>query len=123
MYSLAWLDLSAGPVTLAVPETRGRYYPLPLYDAWTNVFAVPGTRTTGSGAGEFVIVGPGAHGEVADGVERIDAPTNLVALMGRTQVNGRDDYPAVHAVQAGSVSGGYSSMVTTVSRPACRRVR
>lgn len=101
LYSLAWLDLSAGPVTLAVPETHDRYYLLPMYDAWTNVFAVPGTRTTGSGAAEFVIVGPDGHSEVPDGVERIDAPTNLVAIIGRTQVNGRDDCPAVHAVQAG----------------------
>ncbi|MFD5061792.1 DUF1254 domain-containing protein [Streptomyces sp. NPDC058394] len=101
LYSLAWLDLSAGPVLLSVPETLGRYYLLPLYDAWTNVFACPGTRTTGSGAGEFALVGPGWQGELPDGVQRIDAPTAMVAVIGRTQVNGVPDYPAVHAVQAG----------------------
>ncbi|MFD4693251.1 DUF1254 domain-containing protein [Streptomyces sp. NPDC058463] len=101
LYSLAWLDLSAGPVFLSVPETLGRYYLLPLYDAWTNVFACPGTRTTGSGAGEFALVGPGWQGELPDGVQRIDAPTAMVAVIGRTQVNGVPDYPAVHAVQAG----------------------
>ncbi|MEU8619150.1 DUF1254 domain-containing protein [Streptomyces sp. NPDC048623] len=101
LYSLAWLDLSAGPVRLSVPETRGRYFLLPLYDAWTNVFACPGSRTTGSAAGEFAVVGPGWRGELPDGVERIDAPTSMVAIIGRTQVNGASDYPVVHAVQAG----------------------
>ncbi|MFJ7964088.1 DUF1254 domain-containing protein [Streptomyces sp. NPDC096324] len=101
LYSLAWLDLSSGPVRLSVPETRGRYFLLPLYDAWTNVFACPGTRTTGSAAGEFALVGPGWQGELPDDVERIDAPTSLVAIIGRTQVDGVQDYPAVHAVQAG----------------------
>lgn len=101
LYSLAWLDLSAGPVRLSVPETRGRYFLLPLYDAWTNVFACPGSRTTGSSAGEFAVVGPGWAGELPDGVARIDAPTSMVAIIGRTQVNGAADYPAVHAVQAG----------------------
>ncbi|MCX2180664.1 DUF1254 domain-containing protein [Streptomyces sp. SKN60] len=101
LYSLAWLDLSAGPVRLSVPDTRGRYFLLPLYDAWTNVFACPGSRTTGSTAGEFALVGPGWAGELPAGVERIDAPTSMVAIIGRTQVNGVADYPAVHAVQAG----------------------
>lgn len=101
LYSVAWLDLSAGPVQLSVPGTPGRYYLLPLYDAWTNVFACPGTRTTGSGAGEFVLVGAGWQGELPHEVERIDAPTAMVAIIGRTQVNGAHDYPAVHAVQAG----------------------
>ncbi|MFF1359590.1 DUF1254 domain-containing protein [Streptomyces sp. NPDC058297] len=101
LYSVAWLDLSAGPVLLSVPETHGRYYLLPLYDAWTNVFACPGTRTTGDGAGEFALVGPDWEGELPDGAQRIDAPTSLVWIIGRTQVNGVHDYPAVHAVQAG----------------------
>ncbi|MEU8782477.1 DUF1254 domain-containing protein [Streptomyces sp. NPDC048637] len=101
LYSIAWLDLSAGPVQLSVAATPGRYFLLPLYDAWTNVFACPGTRTTGHGAGEFALVGPGWQGELPEAVERIDAPTALMAIVGRTQVNGAQDYLAVHAVQAG----------------------
>ncbi|GAA5613156.1 hypothetical protein Spla01_04324 [Streptomyces platensis] len=101
LYSMAWLDLSAGPVRLSVAATPGRYFLLPLYDAWTNVFACPGTRTTGSGAREFALVGPGWQGELPEGMERIDAPTSLTAIVGRTQVNGVRDHPAVHAVQAG----------------------
>jgi len=47
LYSAAWLDLNAEPIILAVPEMGRRYYTMPLLDAWTNVFAAPGTRTTG----------------------------------------------------------------------------
>ena len=59
LYSLAWLELSDEPVVLSVPEMGERYYLMQLVDAWTNVFAAPGTRTTGNGKGDFAMVGPG----------------------------------------------------------------
>ena len=67
LYSLAWLDLTAGPVILHAPDTDDRYYMLPLLDMWTDVFANPGKRTTGTDAQDFVITGPGYTGELPDG--------------------------------------------------------
>jgi hypothetical protein len=99
LYSLAWLDLSRGPVVLGVPEMGDRYYLFQLLDMWTDVFAVPGTRTTGRGAGRFAIVGPGWSGTLPADVTRIDAPTATVWLIGRTQTNGPGDFANVHAVQ------------------------
>jgi hypothetical protein len=58
LYSAAWLDLSQGPWILQVPDEHGRYYLMPMLEAWTDVFADPGTRTTGTGADQFAIVGP-----------------------------------------------------------------
>jgi hypothetical protein len=99
LYSTAWLDLSREPVVLAVPEMGKRYYLMQMLDAWTNVFAAPGTRTTGSGAGAFLIVGPGWKGTVPPGVRTIAAPTNLVWILGRTYTAGAHDYDAVRALQ------------------------
>jgi len=99
LYSSAWLDLSKEPVVLSVPDTRGRYYLMPLMDAWTNVFASPGKRTTGTQRGNFVITGPGWEGPLPKGMKQIKSPTAMVWLIGRTQANGKKDFPAVHRLQ------------------------
>jgi hypothetical protein len=100
LYSAAWLDLSQGPWILQVPDEHGRYYLMPMLEAWTDVFADPGTRTTGTGAEEFAIVGPDWHGELPPGIEQLQSSTNLVWIIGRTYCNGTpEDYAAVHAIQ------------------------
>ena len=101
LFSSAWLDLTKGPVILSVPDTGGRYYLLPMLDMWTDVFASPGKRTTGTNAGNFAIVPQCWNGTLPPGTTRIDSPTPYVWIVGRTQTNGTNDYTAVHKVQDG----------------------
>jgi hypothetical protein len=86
---------------LSVPATD-RYFMLPIMSLWTDVFAVPGTRTTGANtARDFLLVGPLWQGTVPAGLEVIRSPTRYTDIIGRTKADGPADYDAVHKVQAG----------------------
>ena len=101
VYSIAQLDLSAGPVVLEVPDTDGRYYVLQFVDAWTNNFAYVGHRATGTKAGSFLLLPPGEERTGGDGAPVIRFPTAVASIVGRWAVKGEDDLPAVQALQAG----------------------
>jgi hypothetical protein len=101
LYSLSWLDLTQGPVVISVPDTHGRYYLLQLLDMWTDSFAEVGKRTTGTGPSDFAVVEPGWQGELPQGLQRINAPTPFVWVIGRTRTDGPQDYNAVHQIQDG----------------------
>jgi hypothetical protein len=100
LYSSAWIDLSKEPYVLSIPEMQGRYFLFPMLDGWTNVFQVPGKRTTGTHAQTYAIVGPGWTGQLPAGVKEYRAPTNLVWILGRIYCNGEpQDYDKVHQIQ------------------------
>ena len=96
---------------MSVPDTGGRYYLLPMLDMWTDVFASPGWRTTGTQAQTFVVAPSEWRHGVRDSLieefrlpkdtQRIDAPSPHVWIIGRIKTDGPPDYDAVHKIQAG----------------------
>jgi hypothetical protein len=111
LYSVAWLDLTREPVVVSMPDTKGRYYLLPMLDMWTDVFAAPGWRTTGTQAQHFLVAPAGWRPDLRErlveefrlprDIQRVDAPTSHVWIIGRTKTDGPQDYDAVHDIQAG----------------------
>ena len=99
LYSIAVLDLRAGPLALTVPDIPDRYHAYQLLDAWTESFAYVGTRATRGRAGTWVITPPGWDGEPPTGTEQIEATTPLVFLLGRFLVDDEADIPHVLALR------------------------
>ncbi|MDF1762148.1 MAG: DUF1254 domain-containing protein [Oleibacter sp.] len=103
LYTSGMLDLSKGPQLLDIPVVSDHYILFALLDAWTNNFAGFGTQTHKDEEidkkGHYAIVGPDWMGDVPSGYEKIPSTTNLVWIIGRTEVKGKDDIPAVNAIQ------------------------
>jgi hypothetical protein len=110
LYSSAFLDLTQEPVVVSVPDTNGRFYLLPMLDMWSDVFASPGWRTTGTQAQTLLVTPPGWRPDLGDRfidefklpkeTQRIEAPTSYVWIIGRTKTDGPPDYEAVRTIQA-----------------------
>jgi hypothetical protein len=100
-YSFALLDLRAGPVVLTVPEVTGRYYVMQFEDlvGYNELFI--GSRATGAASGSYLLVGPRWDGDVPDGfASSFRFETDLVFLIGRTQLLGPDDQQELAEVMA-----------------------
>jgi len=100
LFTTAFFDVGKEPWVLSHPDMGNRYFLLPMLDGWTEVFAVPGSRTTGGGAQTYAITGPGWSGSLPTGVKELKSPTCIVWLIGRIYCAGTpEDYVAVHKIQ------------------------
>jgi len=100
LYTTTWLEVGKEPWVLSLPDAHDRYYLFPMLDAWTDVFQVPGKRTTGTGPQKYAITGPGWKGKLPEGVKEYKSPTSIVWLLGRIYCTGTtEDYAAVHKMQ------------------------
>jgi hypothetical protein len=99
LYSAAWVDTAKEPIIFSVPDTQDRYYLMPMLNYWTDVFASPGSRTTGTGAGNFAITGPNWSGKLPDGITEMKSSTRWVWIVGRIACTGSSDYENVWKLQ------------------------
>lgn len=103
VYSFIWMDLRAEPIVICVPEgEKSRYYSVQLVNLYTYNFGYIGSRTTGNGAGCYMIAGPSWSGDKPEDVaEVIRSSTEFGFANFRTQVFGPSDLENAKAVQAG----------------------
>ncbi len=100
LYTYGFLEVTEEPYVLSLPALGDRYALFPMLDGWTDVFEVPGKRTTGTEAQTYAITGPGWTGTLPDGVTELKSPTGLVWILGRIYCTGTpEDYAAVHKLQ------------------------
>lgn len=102
-YSWLGMDLRAEPLVLTVPAIEpARYFSIQLIDLYTHNFDYIGTRTTGNGAGSYLIAGPHWKGELPAGVTKvIRSETELGLALYRTQLFNPGDLENVKRIQAG----------------------
>ena len=102
-YSFVWMDLRAEPIVLSVPAVDAkRYYSVQLCDGNTYNYGYIGTRTTGSEAGDYMVVGPDWKGTTPPSIKKVFRSSTQLSLAGyRTQLFSPDDLDNVKKVQAG----------------------
>ena len=102
-YSLLWLDLRSEPYVLSVPVVeKKRYYSLMLNDGNTFNYGYIGSRATGNGSGDYLVVGPSWNGQVPSEIKKVFRSSTQFSLVAfRTQLFNPKDMPNVVKVQSG----------------------
>lgn len=111
--TIGWLDLSQDAQVLHVPDFAGRYYSVQFTDPFNVDFAYVGTRTTGTQAGDYLIMGPGWQGTVPSGMKQISSQDNSVLVVVRVLVYSDSDlstaYDLSKQIQLSPLSGWQAS--------------
>jgi hypothetical protein len=124
-YSMALLDLRAEPFVVCVPEMeKARYYDVQLVDLYSDNYGYIGSRTTGNGAGCFLVAGPDWQGETPPGIKKVfRCETQLSLVVFRTQLFNPADMDNVKKVQAGYKAQPLSAFLKTPAPPAAPEIK
>src|SRR6266550_3768920 len=123
-YSFVWMDLRAEPIVLSVPAMDPkRYYSVQLCDGNTYNYGYIGSRSTGSEAGYYMVVGPDWKGATPPGIKKVfQSSTQFSAVAYRTQLFNSEDMPNVVKVQSGYKSHPLSTYLKQPAPPAAPAV-
>ena len=123
-YSFMWMDLRAEPMVLSVPAVeKTRYYSVQLIDGNTYNYGYIGTRSTGTGAGDYLVAGPGWNGKTPAGIKKVFTSTTPFSIaVFRTQLFNPGDMPNVEKVQAGYKARPLSAFQKRPAPPAAPRI-
>lgn len=100
LYSNAWLNLSAGPVVLTVPDMGETYYTANFIDIYSNSSNIS-ARTHGFRGARYLIVPAGWEGEVPEGMQKFTVATPYSWILLRILAANPEDVSAVQRLQAG----------------------
>jgi hypothetical protein len=88
----AWLDVTAGPWVLSLPEARGRLHAVTIRSAWSELLDVTGGKGAKGRATRIAVASTGWAGKPPPGVRVVRSPTALVRVEGRVlAVGGTND--------------------------------
>ena len=121
---MALLDLRAEPMVLCMPEIdKARYYDVQLVDLYTDNYGYMGSRTTGNGAGCYLVAGPDWQGEDARrGIAKaFRSETQFSLVVYRTQLFDAADMDNVKKIQAGYMVQPLSAFPASPRRRRRRR--
>ncbi len=119
-YSFMFMDLRAEPMVITVPAVaKQRYYSVQLVDGNTFNYGYMGSRTTGNGAGSYLVAGPEWNGEIPPGIIKVfRSTTQFSAAIFRTQLFNAKDMANVKNVQAGYKARPLSAFLNQPTQPA-----
>lgn len=102
-YSILQMDLRAEPIVLCMPKIeKKRYYSVQLVDMYTDNYGYIGSRTTGNGAGCYLVAGPNWEGKKPEGIDKeFRSETQFSLAVYRTQLFNSGDMDNVKKIQAG----------------------
>ncbi|CAN7449099.1 DUF1254 domain-containing protein [Phenylobacterium sp. LjRoot164] len=116
----AWIDLSEGPMLLALPNLGGRYWAVSLFDAWGRRIGRVDPRTHPRGL-DLMLAGPGWRGEAPKDAVARRAPTNLVWAVVRIAARSPEDLDAARSL-AGKLALGPAEPPDARLRPLAGQV-
>ena len=115
--SIAWLDLTAQPQVLHVPEVKDHDFVLALLDPYTEDLRNLGSAHS-TPPGDYLIAPPGNTAKTPAGTERIDVTQPRIWVIGSTQLKGPGDVKNVNAIQDGYTLTPLSKYGTDYTPPA-----